>query len=55
MDRKVEKDGVLWFVSHCGGCPLRKDRRNAPPICTKVNKIIADRNRVLPECPLEMR
>lgn len=55
MDRKVEKDGVLWFVAFCGGCPFLKKRKNAPPVCKKVNRIVADVNRVLPECPLEMR
>lgn len=54
-ERKVELDGTLWFVTCCGGCPLRKDRKKSLPICTRLNRVIADVDGMMSECPLEAR
>lgn len=55
MDRRLEKDGTLWFVNRCGGCPERRDRAKGPPICTRLKKVIADPERIMPGCPLKPR
>ena len=54
-ERRVEVDGTLWFVTHCGGCPLRKDRKNALSVCTRLNKVIRVRDDIMDGCPLARR
>ena len=54
-EKRVEVKDTLWFVRFCGGCPLLKTRKSGPPICTKLNRIVADTERIMPECPLDDR
>lgn len=55
-DRKTEKNGVLWFVNRCAGCPwLRKGSKRNPNRCTKLDMEIVETERINPRCPLEQR
>lgn len=54
-DRKVELGDTLWFVNHCGGCPLLKRREKALPVCSRRRRVVRDENIVQDDCPLEVR
>lgn len=56
MEKKTEKDGVLWFVNRCAGCPwLTKGSRKIPNRCEKLGVEILNTSVVRNGCPLEDR
>lgn len=56
MEKKTEKDGILWFVNRCAGCPwLRKGTKRSVTKCTKMDMEIVDTESINPKCPLEAR
>ena len=59
-ERKVELDGILWFVNSCGTCPLiekkRKGRGNGTySWCPLLELEVLNTSIVRTGCPLETR